>query len=154
MPITEIFLSILLVTSIVGYDVAHTPKDVVAEVVNVQTPAPTITPAPIPTDIPGYISYKFSKYAPKAFLLLNGNENCGGENKKLDPNAYNTNDDGSRDWSIFQINDKFHPVAELHLATNWKANVDYAWRMFKNDGYTFSKRWVAGKCLARMGIDI
>jgi len=96
----------------------------------------------------------FGEYTPKAFLLLKGNDVCGGENRGLNPLAVNVNKDGSKDFSIFQINDKYHPVYKLNLNTDWKANIKYAWRMFERDGYTFSKRWVAGRCLKLEGLDI
>ena len=92
-----------------------------------------------------YVYEVFGEYYDKAILLLTGNGECGGENKLLDPYAVNSNSDGSRDRGIFQINDKFHPLTD-EQAFDYRQNIDYAWRMFVNDNYTFI-RWTAGRCL-------
>lgn len=105
-------------------------------------------------EIEAYIREKFGEDADKAFLLLRGSGKCGGENPRLDQRAVNTNKDGSKDYGIFQINDKYHPVYRLNLHTDWKANIDYAYRMFENDNHTFTRRWAAAKCLLRHGIKI
>jgi len=132
----------------------------------IQTPKPTTIPSPTPTpdlDTPAaYIRYKFGKDAPKAFLLLQGDgtPNSCAENRNLDQSAFNRNWTKvpgiywSTDWGIFQINDASHPVKELHLDTDWKANIDYAKRMFDNDGGTFSKRWTCGRWYKSLGYDI
>jgi hypothetical protein len=99
-----------------------------------------------------YIKYKFGEYAPTAFKLLQGDGTPGAcaENKTLDPYAVNynwTKIEGkwsSRDRGIFQINDKFHPGVTDACAFDFKCNIDYAWRMFVNDGYTFV-RWTCGR---------
>ena len=49
-----------------------------------------------------------------------------------------------RDVNIFQINDYYHPVKELNLENDWKANIAYAKRMFDRDGGSFI-RWTCGK---------
>jgi len=113
------------------------------------TATPKPTEKPIPTDIKGYIEYKFGDDSWKAFKILQGDE-CH-ENLYLDQNAFNRNwvkdQPGvywSTDWGVFQINDKFHPVEELNLRTDWKANIDYAYRMFLRDNRTFA-RWTCGR---------
>lgn len=133
----------------------------------VKAAEPTPTPKPLPTfatERHAYVYEVFGDDYDKAILVLqgvkdlNGNVLCGGENYNIRPEAVNVNHhkDGSisRDFGPFQINDRFHPVYELNLDTDWKANIRYAKRMFDNDGGTFSKRWVAGMCLRDMGYDI
>ena len=124
---------------------------------------PKSTEAPKPTEAPrvaeeapktqkeeieAYIREVFGKDADKALLLLKGKgEGTCAENRNLDPNAVNDNTwwgGVGKDWGLFQINDKYHPVYRLNLHKDWKANVDYAYKMFKNDGYSF-KRWTCGK---------
>lgn len=113
----------------------------------------TVTHKEVVEDTPeNYIREVFGKHADKAFLLLKGNGagSCA-ENRTLDQNAKNRNwikdkpgEYWSTDWGIFQINDHFHPVEELNLRTDFKANIDYAWRMYKNNGYSF-ERWTCGR---------
>lgn len=95
-----------------------------------------------------YIKYKFGEHADKAFLLLKGDGTKGAcaENRYLDPKAVNDN----RTWGgigvdrgIFQINSVYHPLTEAE-AFDWKTNIDYAYRMFVNDGNSFV-RWTCGK---------
>lgn len=99
-------------------------------------------------EIENYIREKFKEDADKAFLLLKGKgEGTCAENRNLDPNAVNDNTwwgGKGKDYGIFQINSHYHPVFKLNLHKDWKANVDYAYRMYLNDGRTF-KRWTCGK---------
>lgn len=160
----NIFITIMLVTTIVGYDIAHTPK---VEARDIQTVVSTPTPTAELTTVSEkdivetpetYIKKIFGDHANKAFLLLKGDgiHNCA-ENRNLDPKAVNDNrvwGGVGRDVSIFQVNDVYHPVKELNLENDWKANIDYGWRMFENDGYTFSKRWTCGKFYKSLGYNI
>ena len=116
-----------------------------------ETPKPTEAPRPKTQkeEIEDYIREVFGEHANKAFLLLKGKgEGTCAENRNLDPNAKHENIKNgikwSTDWGIFQINDHFHPVYKLNLHKDWKANVNYAYKMFRNDGYSF-KRWTCGR---------
>jgi len=89
----------------------------------------------------------FGEHSEKAFLLLLGKDNksCA-ENRMLDKNAVNNNYNWGgvgRDCGIFQISDYYHPYT-CEQMKDWKLNINYAWRMFKNDNYHFS-RWSCGK---------
>jgi len=99
-------------------------------------------------EIEAYIREVFGRDADKALLLLEGKgEGTCAENRNLDPNAVNDNTwwgGKGKDWGIFQINDKYHPVFKLNLHKDWKANVRYAYRMFVKDGYSF-RRWTCGR---------
>ncbi len=126
-----------------GGETKTTPDQVKEEVeaIQVVVPTPTPTTPPTPTtqrqEIENYIREVFGDDADDAFKLLA----C--ENRNLDPLAVNDNTvwgGVGRDWNLFQINDVYHPVKELHLDTDWKANVRYAKRMFDNDGGSF-RRW-------------
>ena len=124
-------------------------KTVIVLANEIPTPTPTPTPNPKPifkNEIEEYIFDKFGRDYEKAMLLLKGNDKCGGENASLDQKAVNINKDGSKDYGIFQINDYYHPVYKLDLDEDWKANIDYAYRMYVNDDRTF-KRWTAGRCI-------
>ncbi len=129
----------MLVTVIAGADIARTPK-VMAEVPQeIALPTPTPAIQVIPTDIVGYISYKFGEDAWKAFKVLE----C--ENKGLNPFAQNINKNGSIDRGYWQIN-TIHPVTTA-CAQNAICSTDYAYRMWKNDGESF-RRWTCGRRLA------
>lgn len=93
-----------------------------------------------------YVTYKFGNDAWKAFLLLKGNEDCGGENGSHNPNAVYVNTDGSRDRGYWQINDYYHPHVSDWCASDIKCSTDYAYRMYVNDDNTFV-RWTVGRCL-------
>jgi len=147
-------IAFLLFVAFVGFDIKNgkdIPDTRAMEVL--QTPKPTLEPTPEPQieeikkdyTIEEYIKVKFEDDADKAFLLLKGNDKCGGENPRLNPKAVNVNRDGSRDRGIFQINDKYHPLTD-EQAFDWKTNTDYAFRMFENDNRTFI-RWTAGRCM-------
>jgi hypothetical protein len=136
----NIFLAIMITTVIAGADIARTPHSDTT----LPSPAPTVIPTstPIPTDIVGYISYKFGDDAWKAFRVLD----C--ENKTLDPERYNDN----RTWGgvgvdrgYWQINNVYHPISDS-CAKDVKCSTDYAFRMYSNDDNTFV-RWACGKKL-------
>ena len=85
----------------------------------------------------------FGEHSEKAFLLLLGKDNksCA-ENRTLNPKAVNDNTwwgGVGRDCGVFQINDYYHPYTCEELK-DWKLNINYAWRMFKNNNYQFSRR--------------
>ena len=155
----------MIVTLIAGVQI-KTP-DVQAqdnEVVATASPKPlestTVTHKEVVEDTPeNYIREVFGEHADKAFLLLKGNGEKGScaENRNLDPKAVNDNRTWGgvgRDVNIFQVNDVYHPVVELNLENDWKANIRYAKKMFDNDGQTFSKRWTCGKYYNKLGYTI
>ena len=111
------------------------------DIIVVPTPEPVIEHTPR-----SYIKEVFGEDADKALLLLNGDENCGGENKQLDPKVFYTNTDGKRDRGMFQISERWHPSVSDECAFDFKCNTDYAYRMFVNDNRTFV-RWTAGRCM-------
>lgn len=125
---------------------------------NVSIKAEEVLPEPTPTiiekviyeepDTPEeYIKYIFGEDADKAFLLLKGNDECGGENFNLEWDAQNYNDDPQKsvDIGIFQINEYWHKINRKWLF-NWKINIEIAHQLYKENGDSF-KLWTAGKCL-------
>lgn len=150
----EIILTSIIVTAFVaGYDIAHTPQvkaisePYKAPQLIVASPSPIPTPTPDLETVEGYIHYKFGEHADKAMKLLT-DPRCH-ENGKLNPRAVNDNrtwGGKGRDRGIFQINDVFHPTVTDDCAFNYRCNIDYAWRMYKNDNYSF-KRWTCGRAL-------
>jgi hypothetical protein len=143
--ITNIFTAIMITTIISGYSFAHPIEDQAS--VPIPTPAlevATPIPTPIPTDIVGYIEYKFGDDAWKAFKILQGEE-CH-ENRHLDPNAKNDNTIWGGlgvDRGYWQINSHFHPHISDWCASDVVCSTDYAYRMYKNDD-SF-ERWTCGR---------
>lgn len=84
----------------------------------------------------------FGQYSPKALQLLT----C--ENGNLWPNAVNSNTDGSRDFGIFQINNKWQGVSNEAFLLDFHINIRMAYNIFSRDHYSF-KLWTCGR---RMGI--
>jgi hypothetical protein len=110
------------------------------------TPTPTLE---FDSSVEKYIFEVFGEHYDKARLLLEGNENCHGENPSLNPYADNDNTWWGGigiDRGYWQINTYYHPHITEECARDIKCSTDYAWRMFKNDNYTF-RRWTAGRCL-------
>lgn len=159
-------MALLLVSMIAGVQLPETPIVHAQnnEVVATASPKALESITEVQNDTPEeYIKEVFGEHADKAFLLLKGNGEKGScaENRNLDPKAYNRNwikdkpgEYWSTDWNIFQVNDKFHPVTELNLRDDWKANIRYAKKMFDNDGQTFSKRWTCGEYYFKLGYEI
>jgi hypothetical protein len=155
-------MALLLVSMIAGVRFPETPIVHAQnnEVVATASPKALETTTEVQNDTPeSYIKEVFGEHADKAFLLLKGNGEKGScaENRQLNPKAVNDNRTWGgvgRDVNIFQVNDVYHPVVELNLENDWKANIDYAKRMFDHDGETFSKRWTCGKYYAKLGYSI
>ncbi len=128
-----------------GNKFMQTEKVVTFEAIPVvKASEPSPSPISEPSTPEEYIRYKFGEKADNAFLILQG-VGCS-ENKSLNPRAVNDNRTWGglgRDRGIFQINDYFHPLTD-EQAFDWKQNIDYAYRMWKNDGETF-KRWTCGR---------
>ena len=148
-PVQNFILAIMLTIFIAGYSIAHTPDQSIyaTEPESVQKEVVVIEKVVYkePETPAEYIEYVFGDHAPKAFLLLQG-EGCS-ENKTLNPYAVNDNTTWGgvgRDRGIFQISDYWHPTVTDAMAFDWKQNIDYAYRMFKNDNYTFA-RWTCGR---------
>ncbi len=154
----------MLVTLVAGVQIKETPNAMAQEqnneVVATASPKPLESTTEVQNDTPeSYIKEVFGEHSDKAFLLLKGNGEKGScaENRQLDPKAVNDNRTWGgvgRDVNIFQVNDHYHPVVELNLENDWKANIDYAKRMFDHDGETFSKRWTCGKYYNKLGYTI
>jgi len=152
-----ILTPIILVVAVIAFVHTHLLGHPTRQVAHAQTttvttsadssPIPTATPTPTPTEhdqIVGYIKQVFGSDSDKAFELLTSPA-CH-ENRTLNPDAVNLNSDGSRDYSIFQINDRWQGVQGKFLL-NWKVNVLIAKQLF-DESHSF-KMWVCGQ---RLGI--
>lgn len=119
------------------------------------TIAPTATPTPEPVSvqykkIDAEIREVFGEHYDKAMILLKGKgpKTCH-ENGGLNPDAVNTNYDkagtpSSRDYGVFQINDKWQGVSNVAFLKDPAINIRMAWNIYKRNGYSF-KMWTCGK---------
>lgn len=109
----------------------------VEKVVEVKVPVP-VKCTTEKCEIMAYILEKFGDDASDAITMLN---KC--ENHSLNPKATNTaNSNGTVDRGVFQIN-SVHGGDEMY---NWKTNIDTAYRIFKNRG------WSAWSCSHVIGV--
>lgn len=116
-------------------------EEVGAIQVVVPTPTPTTPPAPTTQrqEIENYVREVFGDDWERAFAIIE----C---ESSWNPKAVNDNTEWGgvgRDRGIFQINSHFHPLTD-EQAFDYKQNIDYAHRMFVNDGRTFI-RWTCGR---------
>ncbi|MDZ4228523.1 MAG: hypothetical protein U1E54_04735 [Candidatus Levybacteria bacterium] len=134
--------AIILVTVIMGINAKQNQVVVNAAELIYITPTPTPKPEEMTEKekIVAYIKEVFGKDADRAFKLLE----C--ENRSLNPNAINTAGNtpaGSRDIGIFQINEYWQGVNGKFLFDP-KINVQIAYKIFKDSGYSF-KMWTCDK---------
>ena len=148
--IINAIFAVFIVSLIAGVEVKAQDTQIVVPSPTPTTELITVAQKEVvePNTIEEYIKYKFGEHSNKAMLLLQGQGSgtCA-ENRNLDPKAVNDNRTWGgvgRDVNIFQINDFYHPVKVLNLENDWKANINYAYRMFENDNFTFV-RWSCGK---------
>jgi len=138
--LTSLLISVITYGGAKGQSKLASPEVVAQESVTVTTTLePTVKPAP--TDIKGYIEYKFGNFAPRALEVLE----C--ENKTLNPYALNDNTLWGGigvDRGYWQINNVYHPYVSDWCASDVVCSTDYAFRMFVNDNYTFV-RWTCGR---------
>ncbi len=105
--------------------------------------------------IHSYIEEVFGKYAPQAFIVLQGTKGskCA-ENRGLVPNAVHRNDDGTADWGLFQWNDYWNgfnkEVNNKKYLFDYKVATQLAYRKFVDDGYSFHA-WTCGAYYERLG---
>jgi hypothetical protein len=147
----EYYKSVLVLTPIliligIIFNWLNTPETITIYAKTVVEPtmapvAPIATITPIPTDIVGYINYKFGDHAGEALKLLE----C--ENRALSPTARNDNRERGGvgvDRGYWQINNVYHPHVSDWCASDVKCSTDYAYRMWMNDGKSFV-RWTCGR---------
>lgn len=161
--ITNIVITIMVVTSIVGFDIAHAPKTLAVEQgasasvrgqYETEGESPVeqtkITKLEIIEDedtIEGYIRQKFGNGADDALVVLQGTgEGSCAENRHLDPQAVNDNTTWGgvgQDVGYWQINNVYHPTVTEECAKDVKCSTDYAYKLYKERG-DFSA-WTCGR---------
>ena len=104
---------------------------------------------PQDNEIVGEIKRVFGKHYSKAMLVLRGNgKGTCTENYHLNPKAVNTNKDGSKDYGVFQINNKWHGFLKEskndQMLKDFRVNIAVAYRLFEDSGYKFTL-WSCGK---------
>jgi len=138
---------VFVVTPIVGHSATKpVVEEVKAQEVQVveNTPIPTAKPATKPqvsglTPVQEYVKEVFSDDYPRAFEIIE----C---ESKWNTKAFNNNAEWGgtgQDRGLWQINNVFHPVSD-ECVYDYKCATDYAFRMYKNDNYSF-ERWTCGR---------
>jgi len=117
-------------------------RPIVGEVKAIELPVQTIVEAPKTEHeaIIAYIKQVFGDQSDNAFKILE----C--ENAKLNPNAINHNRNGSTDHSIFQVNSIHSKRYGEAFKTNWKANIDTAYKIYQSSG------WSAWSCSHKINV--
>lgn len=146
----NLLITTILVAAFVGWDVQNASN--VHLEVKASEPTPTIAPVAsptpstalftVPTDIVGYITYKFGDYAPQALKIVE----C---ESKFKSTAFNDNTQWGgigQDRGYWQINNVFHPHVSDACAKDVKCSTDYAFRMWTNDRQSF-KRWTCSRII-------
>jgi hypothetical protein len=91
----------------------------------------------------------FGKHYEDAMTLLT-HKDCH-ENLSLDPKVIHTNEDGSLDLGLFQINEHWQGFNHIDKAKQFlldpHINIRIAWRLYEDAGYSFNA-WTCGKVLS------
>jgi len=87
-----------------------------------------------------YIKQVFGDQSDNALKILE----C--ENAGLNPKAINHNRNGSTDHSIFQVNSIHTKRYGEEFKTNWRANIDVAYKIYQASG------WSAWSCSHKIGV--
>ena len=127
--LTSLLISVITYGGAKGQSKLASPVVAQESVTVTATPIPTVKP--IPTDIRGYIKYKFGEIdGERAIKML---EDC--ENRDLGLTRINWNGNGSYDYGLFQIN-SIHGYTKEQLSDS-KFNTDVAYKLYKSAGYSF-----------------
>lgn len=110
---------------------------------------PEIVEVKIDQTIEEEIIEVFGKYSDNALLLLKGKgEGTCAENRTIDPSRIHLNENGSKDYGVFQINDNWYgfnkAVNNPRFLLDRHLNIQLAWLIFESNGYTFAN-WACGK---------
>ena len=92
-------------------------------------------------EILAYIVEKFQDDVDDAITIVN---KC--ENSTFDQSRTNHNRNGTIDYGVFQINDIHTARYGEAFKTDWKANVDVAYQIFQDRG------WTAWSCSSVVGV--
>src|SRR3990167_10234527 len=93
---------------------------------------PSPHPETYKTQVLKYIVDKFGDASPDAIVLL---RKC--ENSTFSDKAINVNKNGTKDFSVFQINTIHAKKYGTAFMSNWRVNVDVAYEIYKSRGNTF-----------------
>jgi hypothetical protein len=109
---TNLFITGMLLTAFVGWDVAHSNNMSVKaqEVVESPVASPSASTEVSYPPVEQYIRLRFGVWGDKAITML---KTC--ENKELNPTATNWNKNGTWDFGLFQVN-QTHGYTQEQLA--------------------------------------
>lgn len=107
------------------------------KVIEVEVEKPVAVPVPVGCEtekckIMAYIVEKFQDDAADMISII---RTC--ENSSFNQEATNYNRNGTTDHGIAQINSIHEKTCGTDFKTNWKANIDCAYKIYKNSGESF-----------------
>src|SRR3990167_11423581 len=115
------------------------------EEVKVLAITPTVTPSPTPTpDTKEVIDEITEVWKDEKKQDIIRAINCGYGESGLRINAININTNGTRDHSVFQVNDVHTKRYGQEFKNDWKTNIRVAYQIFKNRGWD---AWYARSCI-------
>lgn len=119
------------------------PKQVV---VQVATPAATLTPVPSPTELVEVVAEIAKTFEPEGKQVVVKAINCFYSESGLRPNAVGQNKDShhSKDHGVAQLNDYWHKLTPEEK-TEIQANIQKAYKIYKGRGNSFSA-WYGKLC--------
>jgi len=137
--LASILLSLFFARSNEAYFSVRASEELVSPV-----PEASPTPSPLPTPTPTvcktekcqvlqYITEKFGERAADAIVII---RTC--ENSTFDQSRTNHNRNGTVDYGIFQINSIHEKRYGGAFKTDWKANIDVAFEIYKSAGEKFT----------------
>ena len=116
----------------------------VAEEITVagQLVEPTPSTLPQTTEKQQILNYIVEKFGDRSDAAIAMIYKC--ENSTFDQTRVNTNNNGTQDFGIFQINSIHEKRYGGAFKTDWKANVDVAFEIYKSAGNSFRPWTCAG----------
>lgn len=90
-------------------------------------------------------SYIIKKFQPEGRIVAVHALNCFISESGLRPEAYNFNTNGTGDYSIAQVNSVHVKRYGTKFMTDWKENIDTAYKIFVSRGHNFSA-WYGKGC--------
>lgn len=128
-------------------EIADVPKVTIIPIKKaVVTPTAIPTMTPTPSELPDIVAYIATVFEPEGKAVVVRAINCFYSESGLRSKAvgHNTDKEKSTDYGVAQLNGYWHKLTEAEK-TNYKANIDRAYKIYKGRGGNFSA-WYGPLC--------